>query len=504
MRRLTNNEVLFVVITAMAVAPASGRAAPPKDETITTWVQEAIRVDPRVHQSRIEVSTVDGIVTLAGEVESLADKKYGALEAAKIQGVKGVLDRMSVMPSYRFDTDIEQDIRRRLLESVSLKSQDVRVHVLDGQATLTGQVTSWAERDEAELLASEVRGVRAVVNDVEVNFERMRSDDDIRKDVIAALRRDVYLTSVGFAVDVSDGAVTLRGAVGSDYQRRRAERDVRWMQGVRKVDNQLEVEWWETSHAREKAPAPSNDELKESVRLELYEDLRIDPTELKVDASYGHVTLRGTVPTYYQKRLAGQDAHNVLGVAWVSNLLSVRVARRADEAIRNGVQFAFDSDYALSGQGITVRVKHGVVTLSGTVNNPYERAHATELASKIRGVIRVDNLITVNWYPRYTDASLRQRIEKRLAANAETRWVTKQIQVRVANGKATLTGEVNFWSEREEAEKVALLTDGIWAVDNRLTVAGADYQWEDWHYAWPEPSTASSRGPVHQEYYWTP
>jgi len=258
------------------------------------------------------------------------------------------------------------------------------------------------------------------------------------------------------------------------------------------------------SCTREKAPAPSNDELKESVRLELYEDLRINPTELKVDASYGHVTLRGTVPTYYQKRLAEQDAHNVVGVAWVSNLLSVRAAKRSDEAIRDGVQFAFDSDYALSGLDIKVHVKHGMVALSGTVNSPYERAHAAELASKVRGVIGLNNLLIVNWYPRYSDASLRERIEKRLAANAETRWVADQIHVRVVNGKVTLTGEVSFWLEREEAEKVALLTDGIWAVDNRLTVAGADYKWEDWHYAWPEPSTASPRGPVHQEYYWTP
>ena len=51
----------------------------------------------------------------------------------------------------------------------------------------------------------------------------------------------------------------------------------------------------------------------------------------------------------------------------------------------------------------------------------------------------------------------------------------------VKNGVAILDGEVNRWSERPEAGRVALHTEGVRTVDNRLTVHGYDYPREERH-----------------------
>jgi osmotically-inducible protein OsmY len=91
----------------------------------------------------------------------------------------------------------------------------------------------------------------------------------------------------------------------------------------------------------------------------------------------------------------------------------------------------------------------------------------------VRGVI---NNIKIHYASEYTaDASIRKRIQDRPAENAETRWVADDIKVTVSNGKATLSGTVNYWSEYDAAENAAFNTTGVWAVVNQLKVRDYDY-----------------------------
>ena len=57
-----------------------------------------------------------------------------------------------------------------------------------------------------------------------------------------------------------------------------------------------------------------------------------------------------------------------------------------------------------------------------------------------------------------------------------------QVKVKVTDGTAHLSGDVYTWDEREEADRIALLTDGVKAVDNGLKVEGVSYNWDEWHY----------------------
>jgi osmotically-inducible protein OsmY len=449
----------------------------PDDDTITRFVKEALQQDPRVMASEIQVSTEKGIVRLSGTAWNLADKRFADREAKKINGVRGVIDEIMVEPAYRPDTDILQDVRRRLIDSSAIQSPGVGIIVLDGEVTLDGTVASWTEMRQADLLASEVMGVKAVRNHMAIETPRKRSDKQIRKDIEATIQRDVYLADLPIEVSVDKGIVFLKGKVGNAYQKERAWEDA-WIDGVTSVKNQTTVEGWEEQGVRRNHPAPTAQQLEQSVRDELYQDLRIeDPFKINVDASHGEITLRGKVPTYHQKRIAERDARDVVGVWWVNNLLNVHVNRRTDKAIAYDLNFELGTDYVLAGQDIQPHVKNGVVTLSGNVNSAFERDHAARVAADVLGVREVVDNITVHPYPRYSDAALIHRIDDRLAGNWETYRVADRIEVKVKDGKAILTGQVDNWAQYREAAAVTRLTDGVWALDNQLSVAAADYPW---------------------------
>jgi osmotically-inducible protein OsmY len=279
---------------------------------------------------------------------------------------------------------------------------------------------------------------------------------------------------------VDDGVVTLTGKVGNAYQKERAASDVRWIQNVKDVDNKLKLEWWEDDGVRNNPPTLSDSELEKSVRDELYQDLTIvDPYEITVEALSGHITLQGTVPTYNEKMLAAKDARDVIGVTWVSNLLKVQGQPRDDEAIRNDIKFELGLDETLGGENINPTVVDGVVTLSGDVNTYYEKIHAEEVASKVKGVEDIVDELHVNWSPKFSDQELQKQIQDRISSNWETHWIADQINVSVSDGYVILSGDVNLWSERQEAARLAYLTDGIRGVENRLTVKGVEYPWNE-------------------------
>lgn len=470
--------VILLVCTVFASKPVAASATSrPDDATITLCVKEALVQDPRVVASDIQASTDKGIVTLWGAATNLADKRYAGLEAKKINGVRGVVNEITVETAYRPDTDILQDVRRRLINSATIQSPGIGVAVFEGEVTLSGTVASWTEMRQAELAASEVRGVKAVHNDLTVKAPPKRTDSEIRKDVEATLRRDVYLAGLPIEVSVDKGVVRLKGQVGNAYEKERAWEDA-WIDGVTSVKNQIDVVWWEDQGVRPGRPTPSAKQLQQSVRNELYQDLRIeDPYEIEVEVSSGEVTLRGTVPTYHQARVAEQDAQNVVGVWWVNDLLNVRIERRSDKAIASDLEFELDTDYALAGQDIQSRVKNGVITLSGNVNSVFERDHAASVASDVLGVREVANNLTVNPFSNYSDAALMHRIEDRLAGNWETYRVADRIGVKVEDGKVTLTGQVDDWAQYREAAEVTRLTDGVRSLDNQLRVAETGYPW---------------------------
>jgi osmotically-inducible protein OsmY len=165
----------------------------------------------------------------------------------------------------------------------------------------------------------------------------------------------------------------------------------------------------------------------------------------------------------------------------VNDRLVVRPSWRSDAAIRKDVLARLDEDYLTHGSDVGVAVRDGVVTLAGTLDSYRERRHAVRVVGRVPGVVDVEDHVRVEWTPRFSDDQIQERIEQRLQQDAETRWVGDRVEVHVEDGVARLTGDVFSWDERLEAARVAAVTDGVRWVDNRITVEGVDYPWDEWY-----------------------
>lgn len=118
----------------------------------------------------------DGHITLTGRVGSLFQAREAEKAVRHVKGLRGVFSHMDVSPD-----GIAGDVRHHIVEALhrdaDLDAHHVTVDVADGIATLTGTVTSWQQRETAEVAAAHTAGVRRVLNHVIV---RPRSTDEER------------------------------------------------------------------------------------------------------------------------------------------------------------------------------------------------------------------------------------------------------------------------------------------------------------------------------------
>jgi len=469
------------LLILVGMIPSVG-AEPVTDASITYWVRDALRNDPRIDVTDIQMTTKDGIVRLEGVVTSLAAKQYADLEAKKIHGVVGVENNLVLSPMGIPDAAVEQHIRRRLVNSAVIESQGIEVKVEHGTAWLKGSVATWTEGQEAELLAEEIRGVREVKNEITVDVPTKRNDREIQADVTAALARNVYVTGLPISVTVQNGTVTIRGFVGNTYETIKAQKIAGRIVGVRNIQNHLKVDATKNHGARKAMPTLSNDLVLSHVRAELKQDTRIDDSDMSIQGAYGHITINGAVNSLYEKHLAEQDVRDVVGVGWVTNNLVVRNVSHEDWAVAEDVEYALKTDVALQHEDFSARTRNGIVVLSGKTHAWWARLHARQVASTIAGVKRVINSITLVDVIPYSDFALTKAVGDRLKWNWVTYKFHDRITVAVRNGVATLTGEVDWWSQRKEAGAVAYKTQGIWLVDNQIAVKHYEYPWKEWEY----------------------
>ena len=214
----------------------------------------------------------------------------------------------------RTDTDIQKDVIAELKWEPGLRNDDIAVGVRDGVVTLAGYVDSYADRWRAERAASRVKGVRAVVNDIEVKLPSgsQRTDPEIARAAVEALEWNILVPHDRIKVKVDRGWVTLEGDVDYYYQAEEAERTVRQLTGVRGVTNLITVR-----------TQPTPDDVKKRIREALERGAEFDAERITVEVQGHKVILKGTVRSYAELRDAERAARNAPGVTEVENRLTV-------------------------------------------------------------------------------------------------------------------------------------------------------------------------------------
>ena len=216
--------------------------------------------------------------------------------------------------STRTDEEIQRDILEELKWDTRVRPNEIGVAVKDGIVTLTGWVDSYLKKMAAEEAAHRVRGVKAVVNDIEVRLPSSaeRTDEDLAKAALNALQWEAGVPADKLEVTVSHGWVTLKGEVEYGYQKREAERAVERLSGVRGVINLIRVK-----------PGLSPTDLKQKIEQALVRNAELDASRITVEVQGSKVILHGTVRSYAEKKAAEEAAWAAPGVSEVENHITI-------------------------------------------------------------------------------------------------------------------------------------------------------------------------------------
>ncbi len=369
------------------------------------------------------------------------------------------------------DQEISDAIEDEMLfdRAVPLNEIDVTTH--EGIVTLSGKVGNLVAKQRAGRLAETVRGVRSVVNQIQVDPRTTRSDKAIRNDIIAALAADPATESYEIHVSVDDTRVTLTGTVQSWQESILAGKVAGGVQGVTAIENNLSVNY--TSER-------PDFEIEPEVRKALRWDTLVDHELIDVQVRNGDVILSGTVGSAAEKRRARFDAL-VTGVKSVKtdDLEVARWARDEDlrkskykdvskAEIKTALNDALLYDPRVAGFNVDVDVTGSIVTLRGTVDNLKAKRAAANVARNTVGVSAVTNRLKV----RTEDEMAAEEIESNLLdALARDPIVDRfDLHVNVIDHTAYLSGQVDSYYEKGQADDIAARTRGVHEVVNTIDI----------------------------------
>jgi len=211
------------------------------------------------------------------------------------------------------DAQIHHDVLEELKWDSRVDETEVGVQVVRGVVTLTGTVTSWAKRVAAQEAAHRVIGVHDVANDIKVKTPGglTRTDSEIAQAVRQALEWDVFVPEAKITSTVTDGWVTLDGAVDTWSQRSAAERAVRNLTGVKFVVNKITV----------KPAKPASDDVRRAIEQALERRAEREARQIRVDVKDGTVTLTGSVNSWAERKSVVAAARFTAGVQAVEDHL---------------------------------------------------------------------------------------------------------------------------------------------------------------------------------------
>jgi osmotically-inducible protein OsmY len=211
----------------------------------------------------------------------------------------------------------------------------------------------------------------------------------------------------------------------------------------------------------------------ENLQKDLQDALEWEPqlqtSEIGVIAKNGIITLTGTVDNYYKKIEAENAAKKVNGVKAIVEKIEIKPINSNsinDSYIEEKIMNVFKSDFSIPDEKIKLKVEKGWVTLEGNVNWNYQKEAAKNAVGDLMGVRGVTNNIITR--TNRNDYVNKTNIEKALSNNAAL--FHDHIEVSVKNNSVKLSGLVNSFFEKEEAERIAWKTPGIWSVDNEIGV----------------------------------
>jgi len=403
------------------------------------------------------------------------------------------------MPNSQSSVITDQDItiatESRFVVDNSVPEHAIDVTTHNGIVTLDGHVHTILAKDRATRIVENVRGVKAIVNRIDVVSLDTKTDQALTDGVRTALAKDAATDSYEIQVESRNGVVALRGRVDSWQEKQLSAQVAKSVPGVKAIDNQLMIK-----------PAAIRDdsEIKTEIMRMLQADVFVDDQLIGVMVRNGHVTLTGVVGSVAEKKAAFSDS-------WVSGVLSVdveslqvewwakdRMRRDPNDLIRSNtkmqqaIELAFSYDPRVDKNAIEVDIDHGIATLRGVVPTVRTKRAAEADAQNTVGVFMVKNLLKVRPPNQPKDSTLESRVRRALENNAMIEHY--DINLTVRQGRVFLDGYLDSKFEIAQAIRTVENVSGVLDVINRLVYEPAKSHKSD-QALWQE---------IRQAFWWDP
>jgi osmotically-inducible protein OsmY len=344
-----------IVLTAAAAAclavAAGAQQAPSPDQSLAARVETLYVLDDDLNAFDLVVEVEGDAATLQGSVDDEIQKDLAEELAYSVDGIDEVDNNLVIEPGEAprqtdenrqqmrqsvKDATLRARVRRQLNFQLAGLDEPIEVSVDDGVVTLGGAVPGYGERRRMERVVINTRGVREVVNELEVeqpdeddaaNIQRERvAQEDVGQEAVAregVQRERVAREPVareqagqsGVAQDnLPDVEVPEAGEVQDDEDEDALTRGVRdTAEGARQT-------------AQRWGRRMSDEWVEKRVESALLWNRNIDLLTLEVEVEEGTCTLVGRTLSQAQKDLAGEIASQVRGVDNVVNDIEVRPA----------------------------------------------------------------------------------------------------------------------------------------------------------------------------------
>jgi len=396
------------------------------------------------------------------------------------------LSQENTIPS---DKEISYAVEQEMQFNKTSSSYLIDVSTKNGIVTLTGKVNNMLEMDKAVQIARTVKGVRGVINQIEV-LAPERPDDELKEDINQAIIRDPATQISEISIEVINGMVTLNGMVESWQEKMLVSYVVKGVRGVKGITNNIIVD-----SKTQRSDFDIENDIKEAIRY----DVRVDGALIDVSVVDGRVSLSGVVGSVNERVVANAlawtngvasvDDSEISVEEWArkENLRMQKYNIKTDAEIKEAILDAFTYDPRVASFNPDVSVRDGDITLSGTVTNLKAKRAAENDAKNIVGVERVKNYIKVRTENIPKNDKLTASIQDAFLRDPMIEGL--DIVVSANNGVVYLNGKVDSYYEKFYAEDLASEEEGVVAIENSIEVRDDDdyhyYDYYDWNSYFP-------------------
>ncbi|TSA07231.1 MAG: BON domain-containing protein [Comamonadaceae bacterium] len=215
----------------------------------------------------------------------------------------------------------------------------------------------------------------------------MKTDSDLRHDILTELAWDPVVPEAKVGVAVSDGVVTLSGHLDTYAEKIATQRAVERVSGVQAIALEIDVVP-QGVHKR------SDTEIAMAAEQALGWNTSVPKDRVKVAVEKGWVTLSGELDWNFQRGAVERMIRPLKGVLGITDNITLKsLPMPANLSAR--IQDALTRQASREARRIEIAVDGSVVTLRGHVHSWAERNAAEGATWSAPGVSRVDNQLTV-------------------------------------------------------------------------------------------------------------